>query len=180
MARKSTAKSETTKPESVKAQPAKPAASMAGASTAPAKAPRARAVKAKPSTSRNLFSLQLVAGASVLTEAVDGGVVTTPKLKPGCTVEVSYLKDLAQPLSSARLHARLDGVPLASKPLGYTDADGRFVRTPVALALAPEAQKLEYWFELTTVDGQTLWDSNWGRNHWLEVEAPGAAALPRS
>lgn len=180
---KSTAsRADTVKPEVLKAAPVKAelakaeAAKPETAQPAVAKAPRAKTVKAKPASNRSVFSLQLVTGATVLTEAVAGGLVVAPKLKPGCTVAISYLKDVERPLSAATLHARVDGVVVASKALGHTDAEGRFVRTPVALELAPGAQKLEYWFELQTADGQTLWDSNWGRNHWLEVEAVAGEA----
>lgn len=184
MARKTTAKSETVKStvaktDTVKAEPAKAAPAKPEPSLpAAAKAPRAKSVKAKPAGNRSVFALQLVTGATVLTEAVGEGLVVAPKLKPGCTVAISYLKDVERPLAAATLHARIDGVALASKVLGHTDADGRFVRTPVALDLAPGARKLEYWFELQTADGQTLWDSNWGRNHWLEVEAAAVESAP--
>lgn len=139
------------------------------------KAPRARAVKAKPATTRDVFSLQHVPGAAVLTELVDGGVVTAPKLKPGCTVQVAYLKDVEHPLAGAFLHARLDGVVLEPKPLGHLDGAGRFVRTTAAVDVVPGAHKLEYWFELKTADGKTLWDSNWGKNHWVDVEGATAS-----
>jgi hypothetical protein len=163
MTRKMT-KTETTKAEAPKADAPKAA-----------RAPRARAVKAKPTAARNVFSLQHVPGAAVLTELVEGGLVTAPKLKPGCMVQVAYLKDIERPLAGATLHARVDGVPLEPKSLGHVDGAGRFVRTAAAVEVAPGAQKLEYWFELKTADGQTLWDSNWGRNHWLDVDAAAAS-----
>lgn len=174
VAKTETAKADVVKAESLKFAPAK----VETVKAASEKAPRAKTVKAKPTSARSIFSLQHVPGATVLVENVGSGLVVAPKLKPGCTVAISYLKDVERPLSAALLHARIDGAPVPTKELGHTDPEGRFVRTPAALELAPTAQKIEYWIELKTTDGQTLWDSNWGRNHWLEVEPALAGPTP--
>jgi hypothetical protein len=154
-------------PKSTAAEAKKPAAQLA----AP---PRATATSSGPA-----YSLQVGNTFTLLTAQVEGGAVTAQEpLEAGTRLEVSYWKE-PQQLSltdtqfvALKLHARLDGVELKGLELGHTDAAGRFVRTPARVELPATAQQLEYWFEISTSSGQTLWDSNWGNNYRLSLAAP--------
>lgn len=152
------------------AEPKKPAAKTA----APRRAPGAIAASSGPT-----YQLQVGNTFMLLTAQVEGGAVTAQEpLESGTWLEVSYWKE-PQQLSlpdaqfvAVKLHARLDGVELGGLALGHTDSAGRFVRTAARVEVPASAQQLEYWFEIATSSGQTLWDSNWGNNYRLGFVAP--------
>lgn len=143
------------------------------------KAEGAPASKAK--TTENLYALNLGTGFSLLTQKVNGGQVTATRIPAGATLEVSYWKDPAHPqhadakLTRITMHARLDGATLPSLVVALRTGSGPLLRLAPALNLPETAKLLEYWFELETDAGHTLWDSNWGNNHWLELTNPMAA-----
>lgn len=158
-------------PKSTTAEAKKPAATTAAPSRATA------------TSSGSAYGLQVGNTFTLLTAQVEGGALTAQEpLEAGTRLEVSYWKE-PQQLSltdtqfiAVKLHARLDGVEREALALGHTDAAGRFVRTPARVEVPAKAQQLEYWFEISTSSGQTLWDSNWGNNYRLSFAAPARPA----
>lgn len=153
------------------------------AAPAPSKRPAAK----KPTTSAakskatpDVFCLHLGTGFSLLTKRVTGGAVTVERVPAGAALEVSYWKSPAlkatpeAKVTRITLHGRVDGVALPSLVVASRDGGDELVRLSPVLALPAEGKLLEFWFELETDVGETLWDSNWGHNHWLEL-TPGAA-----
>lgn len=138
-----------------------------------------KAVTAK--TAENLYALNLGTGFTLLTQKLAGGQVTATRIPAGATLEVSYWKDPTHPqhaeakLTRITMHARLDGETLPSLVVAQRSENGPLLRLAPALNLPETAKLLEYWFELETDAGHTLWDSNWGNNHWLELTNPMAA-----
>lgn len=126
------------------------------------------------------FTLQVGTGFSFITETVSAGEVAASRVPAGATVAVRYWKDPSHPaqpnavLSRITLHARIDGAPVPSMVVAQR-SDGLLLRGAPTLTLPETAKLLEYWFELVTDSGETMWDSNWGNNHWLEL-APAHAA----
>lgn len=143
-------------------------------------APVATASKAK--TPENLYALNLGTGFTLLTQKLNGGQVTATRIPAGATLEVSYWKDPTHPqhadakLTRITMHARLDGETLPSLVVALRSENGPLLRLAPALNLPETAKLLEYWFELETDAGHTLWDSNWGNNHWLELTNAMATA----
>ncbi|MER2560171.1 MAG: hypothetical protein ABTQ32_05590 [Myxococcaceae bacterium] len=123
----------------------------------------------------NLYALNLGTGFTLLTQKLAGGQVTATRIPAGATLEVSYWKDPTHPqhaeakLTRITMHARLDGETLPSLVVAQRSENGPLLRLAPALNLPETAKLLEYWFELETDAGHTLWDSNWGNNHWLEL-----------
>jgi len=119
------------------------------------------------------FSLNLGTGFSMLTERVGDGSMVTNRVPAGAFLEVSYWKEPSAGksgnVSTITFHARLDGTSLAPSIIARRDGSGRLVRAPARLELPMSCKQLEYWFELETDTGETLWDSNWGHNHWLDL-----------
>lgn len=144
----------------------------------------AKKAASKPAP-RPAFSLQVGHSFSLLTQKVAGGVVTAqPPVAAGGTLEVWYWKEpqqLARPdsqFTSVKLHSRIDGEDQPVLELGHAGDAGQFIRTGATLDLPASARHLEYWFELTTSSNETLWDSNWGKNYWLDASsASGALAV---
>lgn len=125
-----------------------------------------------PPREQREFWLQVGNGFSLLTERVGDGAMVVGRVPAGTTLEVSYWKEpanLGAALTGITLHARLDGETLPSSVIANRDTTGRLVRAAARLELAENAKHLEYWFELKTDAGESLWDSNWGNNHWLEL-----------
>jgi hypothetical protein len=184
------AKKTTTSSSSPKTTPApRPTAKRTTKKPAPAPQVHAEGIPlptlAPVTSTRDVYSLQLGTGFSLLTRLVPGGAVTASRVPAGAVLEVSYWKEPTHPaqptarLSNIVLHARLDGVELPSVTLATLDLDGRLVRTAGRIELPESAKLLEYWFELDTEAGEKLWDSNWGNNHWVELvtlTGPGAEA----
>ena len=139
-----------------------------------------KAVTAK--TPENLYALNLGTGFTLLTQKLEGGQVTATRIPAGATLEVSYWKDPTHPqhadakLTRITMHARLDGETLPSLVVALRSENGPLLRLAPALKLPETSKLLEYWFELETDAGHTLWDSNWGNNHWLELTNPMAHA----
>ena len=159
---------------------AKRPATKKKAETAPAAttAPKAAVTK----TPENLYALNLGTGFTLLTQKLAGGQVTATRIPAGATLEVSYWKDPTHPqhadakVTRITMHARLDGETLPSLVVALRTENGPLLRLAPALNLPETAKLLEYWFELETDAGHTLWDSNWGNNHWLELTNPMAHA----
>jgi len=161
---------------------AKPAARAAeGASSTPALPPVQAGMHG---TAQQLL---VARGGHVLSLVLDGGQGLIPwsgPLDARLPLFVTWLMDataLARPeaqLASVTLHARVGDVELP--PVLLTDDarhQGELVRLPTRLELpADAAGELEYWFEVVTTAGETLWHSNWGRNFRLPL-ASGAAAV---
>jgi hypothetical protein len=113
-----------------------------------------------------------------MTQEVDGGaVVVHAPVGAESTLKVAYWKE-PQHLErhgvtfvSVKLHARIDGGQELIQEVGRETA-GRFIRTPAAIELGADAKHLEYWFEVLTSAGETLWDSTWANNYWLAVAPP--------
>ncbi|MBM4778000.1 MAG: hypothetical protein GQE15_09880 [Archangiaceae bacterium] len=156
---------------------AKRPAAKKKAETAPV-TPKAAAAK----TPEHLYALNLGTGFTLLTQKLAGGQVTATRIPAGATLEVSYWKDPTHPqhadakLTRITMHARLDGETLPSLVVAARSENGPLLRLAPALNLPETAKLLEYWFELETDAGHTLWDSNWGNNHWLELTNPMAHA----
>lgn len=155
---------------------AKRPATRKKAETAPAAttAPKTATVK----TPENLYALNLGTGFTLLTQKLAAGQVTASRIPAGATLEVSYWKDPTHPqhaeakLTRITMHARLDGETLPSLVVALRSENGPLVRLAPSMNLPETAKLLEYWFELETDAGHTLWDSNWGNNHWLELTNP--------
>lgn len=133
-------------------------------------------------TIENLYALNLGTGFTLLTQKLTGGQVTATRIPAGAVLEVSYWKDPTHPqhaeakVTRITMHVRLDGETLPSLVVAQRTENGPLLRLAPALNLPETAKLLEYWFELETDAGHTLWDSNWGNNHWLELTNPMAAA----
>lgn len=142
----------------------------------------AKSVTAAARTIENLYALNLGTGFTLLTQKLADGQVTATRIPAGATLEVSYWKDPTHPqhaeakLTRITMHARLDGETLPSLVVAQRSENGPLLRLAPALNLPETAKLLEYWFELETDAGHTLWDSNWGNNHWLELTNPMAHA----
>lgn len=170
MTTKKTTKTTTTakRPATKKKADAVPAATTAAPNVETAKTPE------------HLYALNLGTGFTLLTQKLAGGQVTATRIPAGATLEVSYWKDPTHPqhadakVTRITMHARLDGETLPSLVLALRAENGPLLRLAPALNLPETAKLLEYWFELETDAGHTLWDSNWGNNHWLELVNPMA------
>lgn len=170
---------------------AKPAAKKASAK------PRAASTAVDTTVSAALASPQpthgttqhllVVRGGHVVSLVLDGGpglVPWTGPLDARLPLFVTWLMDapgLARPdvqLQSVTLHARVGGVDLPTVLMSDDERhQGELVRLPTRLELpADAAGELEYWFEVVTTSGETLWHSNFGRNFRLPL-ASGAAAV---
>lgn len=159
----------TTKKTTTKTTTAKRPAKKKAEQTVAVETPR-RAVEATD----NLYSLHLGTGFTLLTQKLSGGQVTASRIPAGATLAVSYWKDPTHPqyadakVTRITMHARLDGETLPSLIVAQ-QSEGPLLRLAPRLVLPETAKLLEYWFELETDAGHTLWDSNWGNNHWLEL-----------
>jgi hypothetical protein len=186
MVRKTTApkaeKSATPKKSAPKKTATKPApkASAPQPSAPRASAPRPSAPKLSPAQAQGaVFHLQVGNTFSLLTEQVDGGaVLVSEPVRADARLQVTYWKEPRQLALSdsqfvaVKLHARVDGGDEQVRELGRVDDFGRFVRATGTLALPAGAQRVEYWFEISTSSDETLWDSDWGNNYWLAVTTP--------
>ncbi|MBE2253406.1 MAG: hypothetical protein IAE78_28010 [Myxococcus sp.] len=136
---------------------------------------------ATKSKTAQVFALQLGTGFSLLTQQVDGGAVTVTRVPAGATLKVSYWKEPTHPahpkakLTRITMHVRLDGELLPTLVVAQRDDADRLVRLAPTLVIPAEGKLFEYWFELETDANETLWDSNWGHNHWLELTERSAA-----
>ncbi len=127
-----------------------------------------------------IYSLQIGTGFSLLTQLVPGGAVSVTRVPAGADLAVSYWKEpthRAHPeakLTRITMHVRLDGVLLTPLVVAQRDDSERLVRLSPMMTVPANGKLFEYWFELETDKNETLWDSNWGNNHWLElVDASG-------
>lgn len=154
------------------------------ATTAKKPAPKKKPTAQASAPARGVFSLHLGQGFQLLTEQVAGGVTTAARVPAGAMLQVSYWKEPSHPqhpnakLTRITMHARLDGETLPSLVVAQRDEADRLLRLAPALVLPEAARLLEYWFELETDANETLWDSNWGNNHWLELT--GTATAPET
>jgi hypothetical protein len=184
--KKTTTRSSTTsaakKPSRAKAArpaveaPARPAPESAGSALA-------TQVAALPAGPQATHALHLGSGFSLLLEYVPSGVMTVARVPAGAVLEVAYWKELQSPSrqpTRVQLHTRVDGANETSLELARLDAHGRLVRQPGVLQLSATAKLLEYWFEIDTASGDTLWDSNWGHNHWLELGSSAEATVAQA
>lgn len=138
------------------------------------KAPTRVVNKKAPPTSSRQFSLNIGSGFTLLTEQVDGASCVATRAEPGSTLSLQYWKELAD-VTRITLHLRIDGEAKASQVVA-TLTGQRLMRRPAQVELPADATLLEYWFELET-KGEPLWDSNWGKNHRLELTS---AMVPAS
>lgn len=126
-------------------------------------------------------------GGTVVSLVLDGGPGLVPwsgPLDARLPLFVTWLMDapgLARPdvqLKAVTMHARLGDVTLT--PVLVSDDrshEGELVRLPTRVELpADAAGELEYWFEVETTSGETLWHSNYGRNFRLSL-ASGREAV---
>lgn len=126
-------------------------------------------------------------GGHVLSLSLDGGPGVVPlsgALDAKLPLFVTWLLDapgLARPdvvLKAVTLHARLGDTLLP--PVLVTDERtfaGELVRLPTRLELPADASgELEYWFEVETTSGETLWHSHFGKNFRLPI-ASGTRAV---
>jgi hypothetical protein len=122
-------------------------------------------------TAKATFVLQVGQGFRLLTARVPGGEVPVAQAKGGSTLEVSYWKELqgSTAVDAIVFHGRVDGVTIPSMPVAMRDAEGRLVRAPATVNLPENGETLEYWFEVKPVEGEVMWDSNWGHNHTLSL-----------
>ncbi len=131
--------------------------------------------------SNESYSLQIGAGFSLLTQLVPGGAVAVTRVPAGADLAVSYWKEpthRAHPeakLTRITMHVRLDGVLLSPLVVAQRDDSDRLVRLSPMMTVPAGGKLFEYWFELETDANETLWDSNWGNNHWLELVDLSAA-----
>jgi hypothetical protein len=145
-----------------------------------ASAPRPSAPKApSKAATREVFQLQVGNTFTLLTEQVDGGAVLVAEpVRAASQLQVTYWKEPRQlslsdsQFVAVKLHARVDGGDEQVRELGRVDDFGRFVRSTGTLELPAGAQRVEYWFEISTSSDETLWDSDWGNNYWLAVMTP--------
>lgn len=152
----------------------------------PAKKKTEATMKAKTQTvatvSNDIYSLQIGTGFSLLTQLVPGGAVAVTRVPAGADLAVSYWKEpthRAHPeakLTRITMHVRLDGVLLSPLVVAQRDDSDRLVRLSPMMTVPAGGKLFEYWFELETDANETLWDSNWGNNHWLELVDLSAAA----
>ncbi|MEW5738755.1 MAG: hypothetical protein AB1938_07500 [Myxococcota bacterium] len=130
--------------------------------------------------------LLVARGGHVLSLVVDGGpgvIPWTGAVDPRLPLFVTWLMDapaLARPdvqLESVTLHARVGGVELPPVVVSDEERYGdELVRLPTRLELPLEATgDLEYWFEVLTTAGETLWHSNFGRNFRLPLAQASSA-----
>lgn len=129
-----------------------------------------------------------------LAASLEGGAISMPAgrtLRAGAPLIVTYFTDtaaLGRPdleLSQVRLHWRVGGADMPTVLVAKrVPATGVVERLPTTLLVPATATgELEYWFELETASGETLWDSNFGGNFKLTVTAPPSGngeAMPQS
>jgi hypothetical protein len=111
-----------------------------------------------------------------------GGPGVPDLAEAGKPFVVSYGRspaDLGKPgeLASVKLHYRIDGGKVKTKTIvdGSRDLQsGQLNRIPARIAVPAGARKeIEYWFELKTTSGETLWDSDFGKNYRANVVPAG-------
>ncbi|GMU60492.1 MAG: hypothetical protein AMXMBFR34_22550 [Myxococcaceae bacterium] len=135
--------------------------------------------------------LVVARGGHLVCLVVDGGpgvVPWTGGLDARLPLFLTWLMDapgLARPdvqLEAVTLHARVGGVELT--PVQLSDDErfqGELVRLPTRVELpAGAAGDFEYWFEVRTTSGETLWHSNFGRNFRLPFASSQSASLQLS
>jgi hypothetical protein len=131
--------------------------------------------------SNGLYSLHIGSGFSLLTQLVPGGAIAVTRVPAGADLAVSYWKEpthRAHPeakLTRITMHVRLDGALLSPLVVAQRDDSDRLVRLSPMMTVPAGGKLFEYWFELETDVNETLWDSNWGNNHWLELVDLSAA-----
>lgn len=124
-------------------------------------------------------------GGTTVSLVLDGGPGLVPwsgALDARLPLFVTWLMDapgLARPdvqLKAVTLHARIGELELA--PVLVSDDrlhEGELVRLPTRVELPAGATgELEYWFEVETSSGETLWHSNYGRNFRLTLQGDEA------
>lgn len=174
--RKTTPRTTTTKKPTARKAATAATDTLETLAAAPAKTP-ARATKKSATPHKGTYCLHLGQGFSLLTQKVPGGLTTAARVPAGAALELSYWKEPSHPqhpeakLTRITMHARVDGAALPSLVVAQRDDEGRLLRLSPTLELPATSKLLEYWFELETDAEQTLWDSNWGNNHWLELES---------
>lgn len=118
-----------------------------------------------------------------LAASLEGGAISIPagrQLRAGTPLIVTYFTDAAAlnrpdlELQQVTMHWRVGGEDqpnvLVAKRAGRV---GVLERLPTTLLVPAGATgELEYWFELQSVSGETLWDSNYGDNFRLSLAAP--------
>jgi hypothetical protein len=131
---------------------------------------------AAETTIHDIYSLQIGTGFSLLTQLVPGGAVAVTRVPAGASLAVSYWKEPthrahpAAKVTRITMHVRLDGLLLPSLVVAQRDDADRLVRLSPMITVPIESKLFEYWFQLETDTNETLWDSNWGNNHWLQLE----------
>jgi hypothetical protein len=178
-----------TSTRAVQSEPKKAKAPAKKAAAKPRTAARkVSAALSSPQPTHGTAQHLLVArGGHVISLVLDGGpgvVPWTGPLDARLPLFVTWLMDapgLARPdvqLSAVTLHARVGGVDLPTVLMSDDERhQGELVRLPTRLELPADASgELEYWFEVLTTSGETLWHSNYGRNFRLPL-ASGAEAV---
>ena len=104
----------------------------------------------------------------------------------GKPFEVGYFRSAADlghagDLDQIRLHYRIDGGDIQTETLADGSRDlrnGELLRSRASIDVPATARgEIEYWFELCTKDGETLWDSEGGKNYRVDVVPEGGATV---
>lgn len=140
----------------------------------------ALAPRAVTSTHGTTQHIVVARGGTMVSLLLDGGPGLVPwsgALDTRLPLFVTWLMDapaLARPdvqLKAVTLHSRIGELTLA--PVLVSDDrlhEGELVRLPTRVELPVGATgELEYWFEVETATGETLWHSNYGRNFRLPL-----------
>lgn len=140
----------------------------------------ALAPRAVTSTHGTTQHIVVARGGTMVSLVLDGGPGLVPwsgALDTRLPLFVTWLMDapaLARPdvqLKAVTLHTRIGELELT--PVLVSDDrlhEGELVRLPTRVELPVGATgELEYWFEVETASGETLWHSNYGRNFRLPL-----------
>jgi len=124
--------------------------------------------------------------AALSADASIAGPQLPKQVEAGKPVVIRYARGLIDlgaegKLATVKMHHRIDGGPVTTQLLVDGSRDGQtgdLVRLPGTVDIPADArEQLEVWFELTTTDGVTAWDSNFGANHRLAVVPTGGTML---
>ena len=143
--------------------------------TAPNPADRTAPARAAAS-----YSLTFADGAPALTA---NGVPATGGIEAGKALNVNYYKRLPVPESevdSVTLRYRIDGQDYPGVQVASLNTRGpaNLVRKTGTVQIPASARgEIEYWFEVKTRSGQTVYDSNSGRNYKANVVPAGGATV---